>query len=118
MDRRKGELTATGIECGWPHQVAVLATEGAGSYGRFMEAFCLGLSVTASAAVENCSAYARIRGGRLARRGQPCRLEFPVGCRYIFLSIWRCAVHGPGHSASSTRRLRARPATVALDATG
>jgi hypothetical protein len=44
--------------------------------------------------------------------------KFPVGCRYIFLSIWRCAVHGPGHSASSTRRLRARPATVALDATG
>ena len=53
MGRRKGELTAAAIDRGWPHQVAVLATECAGSHGGFMEAFCLGLSVTASAAVEN-----------------------------------------------------------------
>jgi hypothetical protein len=45
MGRRKGELTAAGIDPGWPHQVAVPATDCTGSHGRFMEAFCLDLSV-------------------------------------------------------------------------
>jgi hypothetical protein len=43
--RRKGELTAAGIDRGWPHQVAVPADICRGSHGRFMEAFCLDLSV-------------------------------------------------------------------------
>jgi len=45
MGRRKGELTAAAIDRGWPHQVAVPATECRGSLGRFMDAFCLDLSV-------------------------------------------------------------------------
>ena len=45
MGRRKGELTAVAIDRGWPHQVAVPATECRGSLGRFMDAFCLDLSV-------------------------------------------------------------------------
>jgi hypothetical protein len=45
MGRRKGELTAAVIDRGWPHQVAVPATECRGSHGRFVEAFCLDLSV-------------------------------------------------------------------------
>ena len=45
MVRRKGELTAAAIDRGWPHQVAVPADECRGSPGRFMDAFCLDLSV-------------------------------------------------------------------------
>jgi hypothetical protein len=45
MSRRKGELTAAAIDRGWPHQVALPATECRGSHGRFMDAFCFDLSV-------------------------------------------------------------------------
>ena len=45
MGRRKGELTAAAIDRGWPHLVAVPATDCKGSHGRFMDAFCLDLSV-------------------------------------------------------------------------
>ena len=45
VGRRKGELTAAAIDRGWPHQVAVLATECRGSHGRFIDACCLDLSV-------------------------------------------------------------------------
>jgi hypothetical protein len=41
----KGELTAAALDRGWPHQVAVLATACSGWLGRFMDAFCLDLSV-------------------------------------------------------------------------
>ena len=41
----KGELTAAALDRGWPHQVAVLATAWSGWLGRFMDAFCLDLSV-------------------------------------------------------------------------
>ena len=42
MGRRKSELTAAAIDRIWPHQAAVPAT---GSHGRFMDVFCLYLSV-------------------------------------------------------------------------
>jgi hypothetical protein len=46
MGPRKGELTAAAIHRRrWPHQVAVPATDCRGSHGRFMDAFCLDLSV-------------------------------------------------------------------------
>ena len=45
MGRRKGELTTATIDRGWPYQVAVPATDCRGSHGRFMDAFCLDLSV-------------------------------------------------------------------------
>ena len=45
MGRRKGELTTAAIDRDWPPQVAVPATECRGSHGRFVEAFCLDLSV-------------------------------------------------------------------------
>jgi hypothetical protein len=45
MVRRKGELIAAAMDRGWPHQVAVSAGECLGSHGRFMDAFCLDLSV-------------------------------------------------------------------------
>ena len=45
VGHRKGELTATGIDHRWPHQVAVPADDCRGSHGRFMDAFCLDLSV-------------------------------------------------------------------------
>jgi hypothetical protein len=45
MGGRKGELSAAAIDRGWPHQVAVPAIDGRGSHGRFMNAFCLDLSV-------------------------------------------------------------------------
>ena len=41
----KRELTAAAIDRGWPYQVAVPATDCRGSHGRFMDAFCLDLSV-------------------------------------------------------------------------
>ena len=45
MSRRKGELTTAAIDRGWPHQVAVPATQCMGSHGRFMDAFCLDRSM-------------------------------------------------------------------------
>jgi hypothetical protein len=45
MSRRKGELSAAAIDRGWPHQVALPATECRGSHGRFVDAFCFDLSV-------------------------------------------------------------------------
>jgi hypothetical protein len=45
MGQRKGELTAAAIDRRWPYQVAVPATDCRGSHGRFMDAFCLDLSV-------------------------------------------------------------------------
>jgi hypothetical protein len=39
VSRRKGELTAAATDRGWPHQVAVPATDCRASYGRFMDAF-------------------------------------------------------------------------------
>ena len=45
MSRRKSELTTTAIDRGWPYQVAVPATQCMGSHGRFMDAFCLDLSM-------------------------------------------------------------------------
>jgi hypothetical protein len=42
---RKASLTAAAIDRGWPHQVAVPATDCRGSHGRFMDAFCLDLSM-------------------------------------------------------------------------
>jgi len=45
MSRRKGELTTAAINRGWPHQVAIPATQCMGSHGRFMDAFCLDLSM-------------------------------------------------------------------------
>jgi len=45
MGRRKGELAAAAIDRGWSHQVAVPATDCRGSHGRFMDAFCLDISV-------------------------------------------------------------------------
>src|SRR5262245_42545213 len=45
VSRRKGELSAAAIDRGWPHQVAVPADDCRGSRGRFMDAFCLDLSV-------------------------------------------------------------------------
>jgi hypothetical protein len=41
----RANFTAAAIDRGWPHQVAVPATECRGSLGRFMDAFCLDLSV-------------------------------------------------------------------------
>ena len=41
----KRELTAAAIDRGWPYQVAVPATDCRGSHGRFMDAFCLDLSM-------------------------------------------------------------------------
>jgi hypothetical protein len=45
MVLRKGEVSAAAIDRSWPHQVAVSATECTGSHGRFMDAFCLDLSM-------------------------------------------------------------------------
>jgi hypothetical protein len=45
MVRRKGELTAAAMDRGWPHQVALTADDCRGSHGRFIDAFCLDLSV-------------------------------------------------------------------------
>ena len=41
----RANLPRPAIDRGWPHQVAVPATECRGSLGRFMDAFCLDLSV-------------------------------------------------------------------------
>ena len=45
MVRRKGELTPAAMDRGWPHQVALPTDDCRGSYGRFIDAFCLDLSV-------------------------------------------------------------------------
>jgi hypothetical protein len=46
MTRRKGELTANGIDRGWPYQVALEADKVAGRNYNFVHAFCRELSLT------------------------------------------------------------------------
>ena len=45
MVRRKGELTRAGIDRGWPHQVALPASEVAGRNYPVLHEFCRGLSL-------------------------------------------------------------------------
>ena len=40
MGRRKGELTAAAIDRGWPHQVAVPASDCRGSRGPYIAEMC------------------------------------------------------------------------------
>jgi hypothetical protein len=44
MSRRKGELTAAGIDRGWPHQIALAAHLGTGKQRLAHDEFCVGLS--------------------------------------------------------------------------
>jgi len=43
--RRRGELTAAGIDREWPHQVALRSGVCRGTYFRTLQAFCLDLSL-------------------------------------------------------------------------
>jgi hypothetical protein len=45
MIRRKGELTAAGIDRGWPHQVALPASACEGGGYKVIHAFCADLSI-------------------------------------------------------------------------
>ncbi len=45
MVYRKGELTSAGIDRGWPHQVALLASFAVGRQYMILHRFCNGLSV-------------------------------------------------------------------------
>ena len=45
MSRRKGELTPAGVDHGWPHQVAILASLCTGKQGDVHAEFCKGLSL-------------------------------------------------------------------------
>ncbi|AOF91661.1 hypothetical protein [Sinorhizobium sp. RAC02] len=45
MSRRKGELTSAGIDSGWPHQIARLASLGTMEQGDVIAKFCSSLSL-------------------------------------------------------------------------
>src|ERR1700730_5362514 len=86
VGRRKGELTAAAIDRGWPHQVAVPATECRGSHGWFVEAFCLRpLGVRA--------APQRLPRGQMVDR---LLLRGCGACQEIPHEIWRRTIQSEG----------------------